>query len=214
MHRQPGEQGYSSSVVTWMPRLMPYLKRQHRVFWCPDAPEDTRWDGRAPLRAILSTALPGEHATFAYGYNAWGILDFSPFGLGGHVINEFTFDLQVSAEGEVSAGRVRRPSDMIAIADSGEDENSSPGAWDELIVPLNWPAETYRQQWPGSRHRKGANVLFVDGHVEPILQSELVKPAKRMRQRWNNDNRDHCKNWLSDLPPGMPCTAQPGDIDY
>src|SRR5437868_12867191 len=43
MHREPGEQGYTSSVVIWMPRLMPYLMRQHKVFWCPDAPPDSYW---------------------------------------------------------------------------------------------------------------------------------------------------------------------------
>jgi prepilin-type processing-associated H-X9-DG protein len=148
------------------------------------------------------------------------VRDFSPFGLGGHTINESTFNLLQSAEGEVKIDRIRRPSDMIAIADSGtEDMNASPGAWDELIIPLNWPDEIHRQQWPGQRHRKGANVLFCDGHVEPILQSELVKPDKRMRRKWNNDNRDHCRNWGipgvgTDLPAGTPCDDQIGDIDY
>jgi len=213
LHREPGEEGYSSSPVMWMPRLLTYVARQANVFWCPDAPEDTRWDGHRPLRALLPTSLPGEQATFAYGYNSWGVLNFSPFGLGGHITSSVPFTLKLSAEGEVSANQVRMPADMIAITDSGDNEKSSPGQWDELVLPTNDPDVVTNQQWPGDRHHKGSNVLFCDTHVEPILQTELVKPVKRMRQRWSNDNRDHCRNW-PDLPAGMPCDPQVGDIDY
>ena len=52
--------------------------------------------------------------------------------------------------------------------------------------------------WPGRVHRRGANVLFCDGHVEWLAQEELIidsgyhpKQAHR-RRRWNNDNEP---NW-------------------
>ena len=42
LHREPGQLGFSSSMVTWMPRLVRYMGEEHKTFWCPDAPEDTR----------------------------------------------------------------------------------------------------------------------------------------------------------------------------
>lgn len=212
LHREPGEEGYTSSPVTWMPRLLPLLGKQPNIFWCPSSPEDTRWDGHRPLRVYVQTAQPGEQTTYSYGYNSWGVLNFSPFGLGGHITSHVPFTLKVSAEGEVRVDQVRLPADMIAITDSGDDENSSPGQWDELVIPTHHPDLLMSQHWPGNRHHKGSNVLFCDSHVEPISQVELVKPAKRMRQRWNNDNRDHCRNWDGDLPADMPCEAQTGDF--
>lgn len=214
LHREPGELGFSSSVVTWMPRLLPSLKRQNQTFWCPSAPDDTRWDGKALPVVFADYAKPGEQATYAYGYNAWGARDFSypQWGLGGHVKDPAQNAYAASwNQGELGVEQVKRPADMIAIGDSGSDDpNSSPGTWDELINPVAFPTNPGIQQWPGSRHNKGANMLFTDGHTEWMVQSEQVKPVKRLRQRWNNDYRDHCMNW-ADLPPGMPCSAQPRD---
>jgi prepilin-type processing-associated H-X9-DG protein/prepilin-type N-terminal cleavage/methylation domain-containing protein len=186
------------SLVTWMPRLLPYLKKQNRVFWCPSAPEDTRWDGRSRPVTHLASAVPGEQALFAYGYNAWGVRKPGPeewrssqLGLGGH-ISGGSLELFGSADHqrEVAVERVRRPAEMIAVADNDSDvEAAVPGLWDELITPT---VEDGQANWPGNRHQKGAQVLFVDGHTEHILQEKLVEPSRRIRQRWNNDFRDHC----------------------
>ena len=74
---------------------------------------------------------------------------------------------------------------MIAIGDSIPD-----GSWDFLVdvehtsIPNNWP---------GTVHRGGANILFCDGHVTWYLQRELtdfsgssssVLPRRRL---WHND---------------------------
>ena len=214
LHREPGELGYSSSIVTWMPRLLPYLKKQQQSFWCPDAPADTRWDGKAMPVVFLDLANPGEQATYAYAYNAWGAKDFSypQWGLGGHVKDSYQNAYEASwNQGELKVEYVARPSDMFAIGDSGTDDaNSSPGKWDELMNPINIE-QGELQQWPGSRHQKGSNLAYADSHIEWLRQEELVKPVKRIRQKWNNDFRDHCMNW-DDLPAGMPCEPEPRDM--
>ena len=55
------------------------------------------------------------------------------------------------------------------------------------------------QAWPGRIHRRGANVLFCDGHVEWYAQEDLLvdtdryRPEQGQRRRmWNND---HEPNW-------------------
>lgn len=216
LHREPGQLGFSSSLVTWMPRLVRYMGDEHRTFWCPDAPEDTRWDGKARPVVFLSHARPGEQATFAYGYNAWGVRDFSypQWGLGGHVRDPQQNAFEASwNQGELKVEQVKRPSDMIAIVDSGTDaKDSSPGIWDELVSPMKYPGDPGRQQLPGERHSRGANVLYCDGHIEWTLRKKLVEPSKGMRQRWNNDFRDHCMNW-ADRPSDMPCEPQPRDME-
>ncbi len=215
LHREPGERGYSSSLVTWMPRLLRMMKGQHQVFWCPDAPKDTQWDGHATPVVFVSFARPGEQATYAYAYNAWGALKFTlpQWGLGGHVKDPFENAYEASwNQGELKLEGVYRPSEMIAIGDSGTDDpQSSPGAWDELMHPSNTPNNPGDQQRPGRRHNKASNILFADGHVELITQDQLIEPAKRIRQRWNNDFRDHCMNW-PDRPADMPCSPQPRDM--
>jgi prepilin-type processing-associated H-X9-DG protein len=85
---------------------------------------------------------------------------------------------------EVKAARVKKASEMIAIADRFPGTTS----WNFNLDPTN-PNEA-----PGKTHRKGANVLFCDGHVEWFLQTELMNVNRtdpigaRNIRRWNNDN--------------------------
>ena len=79
---------------------------------------------------------------------------------------------------------------MIAIADSVTD-----GTWDKLIFPFANPEVPNSINWPGARHRLGANVLFTDGHVDPRLQAALLRADENERRRWNNDNLPHREWW-------------------
>jgi prepilin-type processing-associated H-X9-DG protein len=136
---------------------------------------------------------------FSYGYNDWG--SFSgpggptypgdpPIGLGlGADIHFATGATPDNNYGHVRATRVKAPAEMIAIADRGRGTDR----YRYNIDP------TTQREWPGDVHRKGANVLFADGHVAWYLQSDLtnVNPAaprpgwEMMRRMWNRDHQIH-----------------------
>ena len=81
---------------------------------------------------------------------------------------------------------MKRPAEMIAIADSKTD-----GDWDTTIEPeLRSDAE-----WPSRRHNGGAEVMFCDGHVVRRLQQKLIEPEDWMRRLWNNDYLPHREYW-------------------
>ena len=81
---------------------------------------------------------------------------------------------------------VKRPAEMIAIADSKAD-----GDWDTAIDPENWQDA----EWPSARHHGGAQVMFCDGHVRWGKQSKLVEHTQWTRKLWNNDNLPHEDLW-------------------
>lgn len=190
----------SSGRVLWPVRLLPFMQKQHQTYWCPVAPKGTQWNGRDTIWPYLAWAdQPGETALFAYGYNDWGIKEFTNphLGLGGHIGDPLFGELRVE--------RVKNPSEMIAIADNDSGAiGGFTGEWDTALDPIN----DSHKEWPGNRHMKGANVVFCDGHSEWRLQKRLVETKVRTRQQWNNDFKAHCKDWgdigwaPSKCPPG------------
>lgn len=197
--------------VVWPVRLLRYLTDQHKVFWCPDAPEETLWNGKDHLVHLFKGEwLPeGMHRSFSYGLNDWGGTiaepDTSlPYGLG---IGGYAGDPKY---GEQPIDRVKQPSEMIAIGDNDVDLQSIAddwftkyGSWDTAIDPDgDWNAKyEFYGEYPGDRHKNGANIAFVDGHFEWYPRDELIRPRIRMRQRWNIDYRAHCDQ----LPDGVEC---------
>lgn len=173
-----------------------------RLFWCPASDESLAWQVKygAP-GGLYANAYdagfgydPGEllldysNIRFSYAYNDWGLgpVDYNTNnqkGLGG--------DIYVGPE--LKAARVRKASEMIAIADR------FPGTtqWNYNLDPSN------PNEMPGKTHRKGANVLFCDGHVEWFLLKQLLNVTStdsngsQMNRMWNNDN--NLVNWPS--PP-------------
>jgi len=191
--------------ILWPVRLNRLMK-QPQAFWCPSAPADTQWNGIDRIYNTVTSAQPDEQATFAYGYNDWGVAETigrnPPVynrGLGGHINHHY--------EGEVRAERVKRPSDMIAIGDSDSGSTNPKarnGFWETAIDPI----DDSGLEWPGDRHLKGANIVFADGHAEWLLQMRLVEGSIGMRKKWNNDYRAHYDEWgdkskypIANVPP-------------
>jgi prepilin-type processing-associated H-X9-DG protein len=136
---------------------------------------------------------------FSYGYNDWG--SFSgpggpsysgdpPIGLGlGADVHFGTGANPENNYGHVRATRVKATSELIAIADRGRGTNR----YRYNIDP------TTQSEWPGDVHRKGSNVLFVDGHVSWFLQADLTnvnrvapRPGwEQIRRMWNRDHEVH-----------------------
>jgi len=200
----PGDHRESrGSWITWAPRIRPYLGDMSSFFRCAASIKDYAWTPRYGYVEAASRAdkprLYGYAAEefplvgsefFTYGYNGWGVQDFTNpllgphYGLGGHVAPAVRGMIAPEpAYGEIQDFKVRVPSDMIAIADSFTD-----GVWDTWItVQSNSPFSH-----PSGRHFRGSQVMFTDGHVKFMRQVDLLDSKNpRNRARWNNDNLPH-----------------------
>ena len=194
-----------TTFAVWPTRLRAFLNNDHGVFHCPSQEPGLEWPTIVPgnnsvLLSINSIAeskygynvgeilLDVFKVPFSYGYNDWGcdprdqgtaINNDTQRGLGGD-IDVVRMSQRVR---ELRVARVKRASDMIAIADSTTDT-----LWDFNLDPLN-PSEH-----PGRIHSRGANVLFCDGHVAWYPQKVLINvnvstPAGlQMRRMYNNNN--------------------------
>src|SRR5439155_12415490 len=146
-------------IYAWPAHLLPYLSSNTTVFRCPAASAEYEWSRE--LTVPVGFSFPynvGAYTPFSYGYNDFGVAAVGPWlGLGG------------TETSETPAMMILKPSDMIAIADSNDDKIADgeisfhrvPG----LALPLNVP---------GNRHKRGANIIFCDDHVEWDLQTKWV----------------------------------------
>jgi prepilin-type N-terminal cleavage/methylation domain-containing protein/prepilin-type processing-associated H-X9-DG protein len=205
----PGEHSWKNNVAVnvWAPRLRLYAAMQEKLFWCPAADPKTYWEVRLNWPFVPAwmqgygyqvserPVFSGEHGDlFPYGYNSWGVGEtFDPalkiiLGLGANVDDD-----SCPWVWSVRAADVKRPADMIAIADSKAD-----GVWDSAIDPETWQDH----EWPSARHYGGAQVLHCDGHVAYGKQKQLVEPTQLTRRRWNNDFLPHEEYWQDWNPPG------------
>jgi prepilin-type processing-associated H-X9-DG protein/prepilin-type N-terminal cleavage/methylation domain-containing protein len=193
-----------TTFAIWPTRLRAFLNGDQDVFLCPSQQPGFAWQ-----KIIVSETTSVTKATnleskygyntgevlldvfripFSYGYNDWGC---DPRNQGTDISNDDQRGLGGDIDAvrkskvihELRTSRVKRASEMIAIADTTANT-----LWDFNIDPLN-PGE-----WPGKIHSKGANVLFCDGHVTWSTQKELTnvfgntESARQMRRMYNNDN--------------------------
>ncbi len=158
----------------WQAQLLPYASGNTRVFKCPSTSHEFSWPTN---RSELGFPFPyniGNSTPFSYGYNGWGVAAVEGLGLG------------VVAQDPIPAGSIAKPSDMIGIGDSGGT------AWISFHRLLSTPIKP-----PGKRHREGANIVFVDGHVEWQNQTNWTALNEAAARRWNNDNLPHRDLWIS-----------------
>jgi prepilin-type processing-associated H-X9-DG protein len=52
---------------------------------------------------------------------------------------------------------------------------------------------------PSRRHTRGANILFIDGHVEYGKYREWVEHRDDVMCRWNRDHEPHPESWTMNL---------------
>jgi len=195
---------YGTAAV-WPVRLRNAIGGNQKIFYCPARDPEYMWpyegvDMQKPFAAkslvdmsygytlgeqlLFFTDVVSKGRLFSYAYNIYGVPscgnvnigEASPYlGLGGC--------LNAGLGREVKATMVRKPSEMIAVADSVGDRNGG------FIMT---PTDGFNRN-PGDIHEGGANVLFCDGHVTWYPKKDLMvrdwKTSKEpIRRFWNNNN--------------------------
>lgn len=167
----------------WPPRLLANMGNNRKSFWCPAANPDSAWD--TTLNRSLGAVGPAANvfdrygiqntSRFSYGFNDWG-----PFGAGGN----FGLGGDVDISPEIKESQVKRPADMIMLADSKPD-----GSFDGNIDP------TTETEWPSNRHSRRTCIMFADGHAESPKRKDVIESSSDLWvRRWNNDNEPRNKN--------------------
>jgi prepilin-type N-terminal cleavage/methylation domain-containing protein/prepilin-type processing-associated H-X9-DG protein len=191
----PGSYSPAPNCYVWMTRILALMGNNRNAFSCPAAPADFAWEtnnnktlGRPGSTAEDGTYSPytvSPRSRFSLGYNDWGLLNVSSenMGLGGDVSGGFSF-------GPVKDSMVKRPSDMIAIADVRGAEIEALLNFSANLDPTD-PNFGYTE-WPSNRHNYRTDVLFADGHVEAAKRKDMIDPNNTgWRRRWNRDNLAH-----------------------
>src|SRR4051812_32802117 len=190
----------------WPVRLRKYLQGNQKVFYCPSQDSRCQWVPDSPGKVVFAQAIhaqfgyePGERLLlwsegtwFSYAYNGMGAQGGpgypSPRGMGS-LTYENPDAPKISIDGGRLATSMKRPSEFIMIADT-----TANGVNDFALWPFNTSSEPGFETVIGNIHRRGANVLFGDGHVGWHLQSELTTkwppvPQDAAKQRlWNLDH--------------------------
>ena len=192
----------AQGIYVWQPRIFSLMGNNRDAFYCPAALPQSAWDktanstvqsvigenGKIDPYGILTTGGGNSGTRFSLGYNDWGIDRSNPnvvLGMGADV-----------GTPPVTESKVRRPVDMIAVADVRSDTPAGQIQFSaNTTPPTSWTLlqlGAYHPQVPCNRHNYRTDVLFVDDHVEGPLRSDVIDPNNNYwRARWNNDNDPH-----------------------
>jgi prepilin-type N-terminal cleavage/methylation domain-containing protein/prepilin-type processing-associated H-X9-DG protein len=189
------ETGPFSGAWLWPALVRGYLgsPRNVEVFKCPSAPAEAQWvvkfgSGLPPTYGYMQNEVPlvpGSTNFMSYGYNAWGSVVSHPIkGLGVYT------DYNATKPADVV-----KPTECIALGDSNWDlTKNGDRDWSGFIGMYE------QRQWPLDLHNSRANILFCDGHAQPLKRRTFVSqlnpggtatsPAEPNRL-WNIDNQIH-----------------------
>lgn len=218
-----GKGAGTEPFAAWPTRLRKMMKGSQAIFTCPSRGPEYDWSNEGALSTVNTFASTAEEgygynlgerlllrnaAVFwSYGYNDWGSGQVPVAGGGGAPKKDPQLglggDVYDSTVGQVKSSRVRKPSEMIMITDSGVQT----AQWRMNVDPRD-PNES-----PTAIHRGGSNVLWCDGHVTWLAKKELVlftfpkdKPDAgtgtfpipsgnpvylRISRMWNNNNEPY-----------------------
>jgi prepilin-type processing-associated H-X9-DG protein len=156
------------------------------AFHCPASASWSTWDtnnfniGAAPpgAGAVYDKLGIGVNTPFSYGWNDWAygsvaVAGVPSLGMGGDVDTWC-----------VKESQIKKPSDMIAIADVRDPKFATYGA---NLDPTPDPVGVY-SQLPSNRHNYRTDMLFADGHVEAEKRTLVVGGKADWVPKWNNDN--------------------------
>jgi prepilin-type N-terminal cleavage/methylation domain-containing protein/prepilin-type processing-associated H-X9-DG protein len=187
----------------WCHALMPYVRTNLDFTRCPSAPADAKFTNVPPKiwtgfnfgggiqviddfprfeRRSYGLNCPGSGYLKGLGGDLRALKGGLGFGVGVHL---------PTADAYLRVSSVAQPSNFIAIGDSQADKRE-----DNMIGVVPSMGASPGEAWPGTRHRKGANVVFCDGHVESDSQTNWIRKTESARSRWNFDNRPHPETWI------------------
>lgn len=177
----------------WFHLLLKYSASNLDLYFCPANPSAFRLKNALPW--IESNTSTSAMTGLSYGLNLLGT---------GQVNMGVGRQLAFSAGGLDLDNRIRNmrdqdiisPSDFIAIGDSQSH------FWADYRIDADCHADsTQHTTWPGSRHNRGANIVFVDGHLENKTQKQWLAKTPDARRRWNYDNEPHPETWNDKVAP-------------
>jgi prepilin-type N-terminal cleavage/methylation domain-containing protein/prepilin-type processing-associated H-X9-DG protein len=118
----------------------------------------------------------------SYGLNTWG--------------SGLDADLGITDGGAgIKEAMIRNPADMIFWADGPDTTQPWP-----LCPTFGMDEDDGFEGWgPSRRHSGGANVLFVDSHVECGKYRKWVEHRDDVMCRWNRDHQPHPDTWMMNL---------------
>jgi len=203
------ENGEAASC--WPVRLRKILGGNQRVFYCPAQDPKCEWKPDAAggvqyaqdihtffgyeigERLFLAGDGSGNGSFFSYGLNHAGAFGGPGFTGRRGVGAAFYFKpltppfIKMNNQTVLRATSVKSASEFILMGDTSAD-----GGRDTEIAPFDVSAA--HDTIIGNVHRGGANILFLDGHVQWYLQKELlityppVAEEARKQRMWNADN--------------------------
>ncbi len=94
-------------------------------------------------------------------------------------------DVEGSVNSYVSEARIKRPSDMIAIADVTDPKIAALVNYGANLDPTD--NSFGHSQLPSNRHNYRCDILFADGHVEPARRNDVTGGGAFWVPKWNND---------------------------
>jgi prepilin-type processing-associated H-X9-DG protein/prepilin-type N-terminal cleavage/methylation domain-containing protein len=197
----------------WPVRLRKILNGNRKGFYCPAQSSNCQWTADAPgtvqlaepvhtdfgyevgERLFVGSDGSGHGTWFSYGINIVGA--FGPPGTpqvrgtgAAYYPKPLIAPYKLSATSNVlRATSVRRASEFILIADA-----TANGSRDTEAAPFDTSLGAPNDNIIGNVHRNGANVLFLDGHVQWYLRQDIGTkypsvPEEAAKQRlWNADN--------------------------
>jgi prepilin-type N-terminal cleavage/methylation domain-containing protein len=200
----PGSYSPSTDSYVWMTRLLKSMGNNRKSFSCPAAASYAQWDtnsnhslGGVGEDGVFSSWTVKSASSFSVGYNDWGLDQYHhpQLGLGGD-INGMWY------QGPVGEGMVKKPTEMVVMADVRGSPNGA-ASFDANLDPKANSIGASPSQWPSNRHNYRTDFLFADNHYESAKRPDVVNPANTLwRRRWNNDNLAHDGTEGDSLPSG------------
>jgi len=212
-----GSNATGGSVHIWPVRLRKFVNGNQKIFYCPAQDERCRWTQEMGgivvyadefyagfgyeigERLLVGGASPVSYGPppngtyFSYGFNLMGAPgppDYISRSVDGPTYDKNGLRSFSTTSVDRKVTDVKSPSEFILVADTVAD-----GAEDMWINRVDRPtADLPYSAGIGRIHRRGANVLFCDGHVEWHLQSDLLLKFPPVRDDvakqhfWNSDN--------------------------
>ncbi len=194
--------GTGNFPETWFGRLMPYAlgrapsgdltlgyeEAYPELFLCTEG--RLGWYGRVTSadRTVVLISKVGSRA--AYGLNATGTLPAEY--LSSLLTGQGPLQPKLGLGVDCTEAAVIHPSDMIALGCL-----RSVGFWARIMGPTTAGGSGFspEQPQPGDWHRKRANILFCDGHVETVKQTKLIEATEQARRHWNLEDQPHRETW-------------------